>query len=117
MFEGLDRFELWDVFFMARGAVGTDMAFLTSILFAYLVVAFMAAQELSQFQLVTITTIYSVIFGYTCYTLSSAIDLTLIATEALGLGNYSKVAIPFYLVMLLTWIVSIVFMLQARRSK
>jgi hypothetical protein len=82
-----------------------------------LVVAFIAAKKLSRFQLITITAIYSIVFGYTCFTLSSAIDLTLIATETLELGNYSKVAIPFYIVMFITWGVSIAFMLEGRRSK
>ncbi len=77
MFEGLDRFfELWNVFFMPRETVGTDTVFLTSILLAYLVVASMAEHRFSQFQLVTITTIYSIVLGYTCFTLSNAIDLS-----------------------------------------
>ena len=39
MYEGLTRFELWEIFYMARDPASNDISFLVTILSVYLAVA------------------------------------------------------------------------------
>ena len=117
MYEGLTRFELWEIFYMAREAASSDITFLVTILSAYLAVAFIAAKRLSKFQLVSISVIYSGSYFYSCVSFSTAYNTVF---EIMGI--LTGLVVPawingFYVILLITWVISILFMIQARREK
>ena len=102
---------------MARNAASNDVPFLVTILSAYLAVAFFTAKRLSKFQLISISVIYSGSYLYSCISFSTAFNTTFDV-----IGKITGVAAPiwingFYGILSITWDISILFMIQARREK
>jgi hypothetical protein len=101
---------------MARDASVVDSSVLFTLLSAYLIVAFLGAKRLSRFQVLSITAIYTAMFGYTFigfhYTYSVALDVgAQLSSLPIPLWNYG-----IYVLFCGAWLLSIIFIVQARRE-
>ena len=115
--EGLSNYELLESYFLVRDALISDMTVYMTILFAYITVAYFVAAKLTKFQAISISTLYSV---FALYMISSAFNSSLMLTT-IGFvisdidSSWEPVAIAIILV--ISWIFSIVLFVQARRAK
>ena len=112
----LSNFEVVQIFYMAREAASGDMSFLVTILSAYLVAVFLAAKRLSRFQILTITAIYTATFFYTSLGYYFAYSAVLSAGEQLSGQPIPAWSNGIIAVIFVAWLVSIVFMVHARRE-
>ncbi|MFK7865386.1 MAG: hypothetical protein AB8B95_14305 [Pseudohongiellaceae bacterium] len=117
MIDSLTQFELWELLFLARNALTTDLAFITSIVSAYLIVAYMVAEKLTKFQLITITSLYSAMFFFNCWGFFGTARLFFGVNNAIGNDVSIGLALPITAILFLAWAVSIGFMMQQRSSK
>jgi hypothetical protein len=113
--ETLTQFELWELWYMARDSASYDSSVLFTLLSAYLIVAFLVAKRLSRFQVLSITAIYTAMFGYT------SVGFHYTYSVVLGVGAQWSVPAPLwnygiYVVFCGAWLLSIIFMVQARRG-
>ncbi len=102
---------------MARSAANTDMAFLTSILSAYLVVAYFAGKNLTIFQLISISTLYTGFYFYSSYGFFYTVQTAFGAAAQQGNEISFNVVTPMFIFLGIAWAISIAFMVQARRHK
>lgn len=116
LYSGMTNFELSDLQLNMISNATNIFAIYISLLFAYLALAYIEGKNLSRFQLMTISGVYSVaqgILGYTVFDILknlNAINLVLLE-ESYTAATYSYIAI-----LVIAWIVSLVFMVQTRKS-
>lgn len=118
-YEGLSRFELISLIHSSQTLSIAFFSVYTTLLFAYLAVAYFAAQRLSRFQVISISAIYSLAIMFTMigvYDSTRNIDLI---EHVLTAESYtpSIVNSGFNILLLAAWLVSIIFFVQARRTK
>ncbi|NKB33917.1 MAG: hypothetical protein GKR91_12535 [Pseudomonadales bacterium] len=118
-YEGLSNFELISLIHSSQTLSIAFFSVFITILFAYLVVAYFAAKRLSKFQMITVSALYSFAIFFTVigiYDSTRNIDLI---EQVLTEASYepSIVNSGFNILLIIAWVVSIVFFVQARRAK
>ncbi len=117
-YEGLTTFELISLMHSNQSLTIAFFTVFMTMLFAYLVMAYIAAKKLSRFQAITISTIYSFAILFTMIgILDSTRNIDIIET-VLTEADYapSLVNSGFNLLLFFAWVVSIVFFVQARKK-
>lgn len=112
--EGLTRFEIHELFYMARDSAANDFSVLLTLLSAYLVVAYLSAKKLTMFQLIAVTVIYTVSFFYVALGYYFALDTAMETGAYLAGWEPSIWWRGMALVVTVAWLLSIIFMIQAR---
>lgn len=116
LYSTMTSFELSDLQLNMIANATNIFAIYISLLFAYLALAYIEGKNLSRFQLITISSVYSVaqgILGYTVFDMLknlNAINLVML-DESYSVATFSYIA-----VLIIAWIVSLIFMFQTRRA-
>jgi len=118
-YEGLSRFELISLIHSSQTLSIAFFSVFTTMLFAYLAMAYFAAKKLSNFQAITISTIYSFAIFFTLIGVSDSTRNIDIIEHVLTEVTYapSIVNSGFTLLLFIAWAVSVLFFVQARRAK
>lgn len=112
----MTNFELSQIGLTFNMSFQNQIAIFISILFAYIVAAYLVGSKLNKFQLWSITTIYSL---FSVLTLSALYNLGtgIVHTTYLAQGeDITFTANSAVAICVLAWILSIIFMVQIRRS-
>ena len=118
-YEGLSRFELILILHGSQTLAITYFSLFMTLLFAYLAMAYFAAKQLSRFQVITISAIYSFAIFFTMYGAYGnihAIGVIRYVLEGMSTTPFTN-GIAFTVFMFIAWVVSIIFLVQARRAK
>jgi len=113
----LSNYELLESYFLVRDALISDMTVYMTILFAYITVAYFVAAKLTKFQAIGISSLYSV---FALYMISSSYNSSwMLSTlgEMISDLDSSWEPVVIGLILVISWIFSIVLFVQARRSK
>ena len=113
----LSNYELLESYFLVRDALISDMTVYMTILFAYITVAYIVAVKLTKFQAIGISTLYSV---FALYMISSAYNSSsMLSTIGFVISDIDSSWEPMVigLILVISWVFSIVLFVQARRSK
>ena len=113
----LTRYEVLEFYYLARGALLSDVTIFMTILFAYGTVAYFVSAKLSKFQAIAISLLYSffaLFIASAAY--NSSLILSSITFAVAGIDNSweSLVLVTFLLV---AWIFSIILFIQAHRVR
>ncbi len=113
----LSNYELLESYFLVRTALVSDVTIYMTILFAYITVAYFVSAKLTRFQAISISALYSI---FALYMISSAHTasqmLSIIGYEVSGVDS-SWEPNAILLILLVSWIFSIILFAQARRMK
>lgn len=115
--EDLSNYELIESYFLVRNALISDVTIFMTILSAYITVAYFVGTKLSRFQAIGISTLYSI---FALYMISSAYYASfMLSTIGFTISGVDSTWESFVIAMILmvSWVFSIVFFLQARRKK
>jgi len=113
----MSRFELSELSMLLWANRLEQLAGLVTLISGYLVVAYLVAKKLTAFQWISVTLIYSVvalsmILGY----LGLAIQAAALQVAQSGTSRY-PVFVAISISFLLSWMLSIVFMIHSRRTE
>ena len=109
------RYELIDIYYLARSSLISDVTIFMSTLFAYVTVAYFVSAKMTKFQAITVSSLYSL---FALYMTSSAYNSSKMAsTIAYAITGYnpSKDSIILVTILLVAWVSSIILFIQARR--
>ncbi len=113
----LTNYELIESYFLVRNALISDVTIYMTILFAYITVAYFVSAKLTRFQAISISVLYSV---FSLYMISSAHTasqmLSVIGYEVSGVDSSWEPNL-ILLILLVSWVFSIILFRQARRLK
>jgi predicted permease len=115
--ESLSTFEIIEFLFLTRDAAATDLTTFMSVLFAFLVAAYIAGDKLTRFQLGTILFVYSLFMVITLQSLYIQLEQTFQAAYALSLDTPDNVVFTndiFVGLLGLCWVLSIGFLIETR---
>ena len=115
--DNLSTFEIIEYLYLARDAAATDLTTFMSVLFAFLVAAYIAGDKLTRFQLATILFVYSLFMVITLQSLYIQLEQTVQAVYALGLETPDGVVFTndiFVGLLGLCWVLSIGFLIEKR---
>ena len=115
--EELSNYELLESYFLVRDALISDMTVYMTILFAYITVAYFVAAKLTKFQAIGISALYSV---FALYMISSSYNSSwMLSTigKMISAIDSSWEPVVIALILVISWIFSIVLFVQARRAK
>ena len=113
----LTRYELLEAYYLARGALASDVTAFMTILSAYVTVAYFVSAKLTRFQAVTISSLYSV---FALYLASSVYNASLFLSNigfAISGVDSSRESLILVTFLLIAWIFSIILFIQARRME
>jgi hypothetical protein len=111
----LTHFELFESYYLARGALSSDVTAFVTILSAYVTVAYFVSAKLTRFQAITISSLYSLFALYMASAAyNSSLILSNIAFVITGM-DVSRDALILVTFLLVSWVFSIVLFIQARR--
>jgi len=112
----LSKFELLEVFYLARDALIGDVTIYMSVVFAYISLAHFAGSKLKTFYAVMISIIYSFFALFLVSSIyNSSLTLTVIGSAIIGAQNsWEPIVLAAFL--LLTWAFSIVMFVQNQRE-
>ena len=111
----LTRFELIEIYYLARSALVSDVTVYMTILFAYVTVAYFVSAKLTMFQAITISSLYSFFNMYIASAAyNSSVGLSSIGFAISGF-NSSRDSLILAILLLVAWIFSIILFIQARR--
>jgi hypothetical protein len=118
--------EYLEIMIMAKDSMGFHAMNYIGVMFAYVVAAYLVGKKLSHFQFVALTFLYALFTPFPCFAAYESMTLY----QEVSMEYYAKyradeaVSVNLlnggYALILLfagTWLVSVAFMLQARRSK
>jgi len=112
----MSNYELFDSYFIVRNALVSDVTIYMTLLFAFLTVVYLVSAKLSRFQAFAISILYSL---FALYMISSTFNssrmLSQISFSVTGQDN-SKDAYILGVILLISWIFSLVMFRQARRK-
>lgn len=111
----LTHFELFEVYYLVRNALVSDVTVFMTVLFAYVTVSYFASAKLTRFQAISISALYSLFALYmvaSAYTSSRM--LSIVSYSVSGI-NSSWESVALVSILLIAWIFSIVLFLQTRR--
>ena len=112
----MDEYQALEAIYTIRGVAAQDAMNFIAVLSAYLIVAYLVGSKLSQFQLWSISVLYSLFSLGPIWGFHIAI-LDMNASQYAGTHpTYLKSAGYIPLIMLFAWALSIAFMLEARRN-
>ena len=104
----LTRYELLESYYLARGALVSDVTIFMTILFAYVTVAYFVSAKMTKFQAITISFLYSF---FALYIASAAYNSSFILSK-IGLVmsgvDSSSDSLVLVVLFLVTWIFSII---------
>ena len=109
------RYELFDIYYLARSSLISDVTIFMTTLFAYITVAYFVSAKLTKFQAIAISSVYSL---FALYMASSAYNSSLMASNiafAITGQDTSRDPVILVLILLIAWVFSIVLFIQARR--
>ena len=113
----MSNYELLDAYFMVRNALVSDVTIFMTVLFAFLTVAYLVSAKLNRFQAIAISVLYSL---FALYMISSAFNssrmMSQISYSVTGLDT-SRDSYVLGLILLISWIFSLILFRQARRKK
>lgn len=113
----LSHYELLEIYYLATSALVSNVTIFMTILFAYGTVAYFASAKLTRFQAITISSLYSVFTLYIASAAySSSVGLSSIGFAISGVDS-SRDAFILITMLLVAWIFSIIFFIQARRMR
>ena len=115
--DGLTRFEVYELFYMARDSAASDFSVLLTLLSAFLVVAYFSAKKLTMFQLIAVTAIYTASYFYVALGYYFALDTAMETGAYLAGWEASVWWRGMAVVVAVAWLLSIIFMIQARIRK
>ena len=117
LYDGLSTFELISLIHSNLTLAIAFFSLFTTMLFAYLVMAYFAAKRLSRFQVTTISAIYSLAIFFTMIGIyDSTRNIDIIEQVIAGTSfTPSLVNIAFNVLLFVARAVSIMFFIQARR--
>ncbi|MDH3697055.1 MAG: hypothetical protein OER83_03020 [Flavobacteriaceae bacterium] len=110
------HYELIETYYLARNALISDVTIFTTILFAYVTVAYFASTKMTKFQAITVSSLYSL---FALYMASSAYNASLMAsTIALAITGMdpSRDSVVIGTMLFVSWGFSIVLFIQSRRK-
>jgi hypothetical protein len=112
---GFTHYELFDIYYLARSSLISDVTIYMTTLFAYLTVAYFVSAKLTKFQAIAISSVYSL---FALYMASSGYNSSLMASNiafAITGQDTSRDPIILVLILLIAWVFSIILFIQARR--
>jgi hypothetical protein len=113
----LTRYELLESYYLARGALISDVTIFMTILFAYVTVAYFVSAKMTKFQAITISFLYSF---FALYIASAAYNSSFILSK-IGLVmsgvDSSSDSLVLVVLFLVTWIFSIILFIQTHRTR
>jgi hypothetical protein len=113
----LTRYELLESYYLARGALVSDVTIFMTILFAYVTVAYFVSAKMTKFQAITISFLYSF---FALYIASAAYNSSFILSK-IGLVmrgvDSSSDSLVLVVLFLVTWIFSIILFIQTHRTR
>ena len=117
VYRQLSTFELLELHYMAKNSVqSSSMGFIT-LVFAFLTAAFLAGRKLSQFQVISVSVLYSLFVFFTLFSMAEDIENFLHISYVLYDEQINSLAQNGYMPMLfLIWGFSLFFMHQTRRK-
>ena len=118
-YEGLSRFELILISQSSQTLAITYFSLFMTMLFAYLTMAYFAAKQLSRFQAIAISAIYSFAIFFTmsgAYGNIRAIGVIRHVLEGMSTTPFTN-GVAFTVLMFIAWVVSTIFLVQARHAK
>lgn len=110
------HYELIETYYLTRNALINDVTIFTTILFAYVTVAYFVSAKMTKFQAITISTLYSL---FALYMASSAYNSSLMAsTVAFAISGMdpSRDSVVIGAILFVSWVFSIVLFIQSRRK-
>ena len=112
----LSRFELLEIYYLARDALIGDVTIFMSVIFAYISLAYFAGAKLKKLYAIGISLIYSFFALFLVSSIYNAsLTLTVIGFAIIGTKNvWEPTVLAIFLV--LTWIFSIFMFVQSRRQ-
>ena len=116
LYSELSKYELIDLFYTISGNVTDNLTIVITTLFAYLALAHIAGKTLSKFQVSSITTIYSAFVLFMIGGIHrDSRSVSDIAYVLFQLDTHSD-GVILAVVLIVSWLLSIVFMAQLRRA-
>lgn len=113
----LTRYELLESYYLARGALVSDVTIFMTIFFAYVTVAYFVSAKMTKFQAITISFLYSF---FALYIASAAYNSSFILSK-IGLVmsgvDSSSDSLVLVVLFLVTWIFSIILFIQTHRTR
>ena len=116
LYTGMTKFELSDLQLNMISNTTNIFAIYISLLFAYLALAYIEGKNLSRFQLLTISSVYTAAQGILAFTIFdhltnlNAINLVLLEE------SYTVTTTLYISILIIAWVVSLVFMAQTRKE-
>ena len=113
----LTRYELLESYYLARGALVSDVTIFMTILFAYVTVAYFVSAKMTKFQAITISFLYSFFALYIASAAyNSSFSLSKIGLVMSGVDSSSD-SLVLVVLFLVTWIFSIILFIQTHRTR
>ena len=126
MYEGIDsyvrvieefsKFELLQLYHLQREAMVEDVTIFMSVMFGFIAVAYFVGSKLSRNQAVAISVLYSA-FALIDIQRIMGTMIAMTVTEELMIGRFAVENYLTPLVMVLSWIYSLWFLRQTRRTE
>ena len=113
--EELSHYELLESYFLVRNALVSDVTIYMTILFAYITVAYFVSAKLTKFQAIAISTLYSVFALYMISSAHTASQMLSVIGYAVSEVDSSWEPTVIVIILLISWLFSIILFIQARR--
>ena len=112
----MTEYEALEAIYTIRATTAADGMYFVSILSAYLVVAYVVGPELSRFQVITITILYSLFLTMPINGMYSGLGDLLLLEHPFRPDRPEGAQYVIPGVMIVAWIASVLFMIQVRVS-
>ena len=116
IYNNLSDFELLELTYLIRSDIYFNLSIFMTALFGYIVIAHIAARSLTKFQLLSISSIYTLLIAVELIAMNSAVRAMGRVLEAQGGNPFPIYQFALVGLFLVAWIISIIYMIEARKN-
>ena len=116
IYNNLSDFELLELTYLIRSDIYFNLSIFMTALFGYIAVAHIVAKSLSRFQLLSISSIYTLLITIELIAMNSAVRAMGRLLEAQGSNPFPIYQYALIGLFIVAWVISIIYMIEARKG-
>ena len=117
VYSELSTFELLELYYLAREAVGVDVTVFVTLVFGFLTVTYLVGSKLNRFEAISISVLYSFFLIFNVYAISKETGTIVIVSHLLYDAPLSaSIRAGFVSMLTIVWLFSLFYLYQIKKK-